>query len=302
MKYVTNCCSIRIPYRRHPSEGKREWGWSTRSSPGTGTRSAGCSLFTTEHIIPSLADPFTPCIGTYPDPAFRSRSAFWIGIWLWIPKFKMPIFFYLGGGDPGIIFNLTNLLLLKNKIGVKKTICKMVHLYFSKIISFNPWIWLAIPGVQISPKIWRNTELKHLQKCSSLAFLSYEKHVAQFSKWKHSAIYSPMIYTAPCVMLLMRPASITRASGRGLGPGNRDFLGPVKRHRADRRVPFGMFTKEGLRVQRWNSWTAFYTRFLGISSSLLRFEFWYGFLPSFFRSKKNSSRVDSSFLVSQIFF
>ncbi len=24
---------------------------------------------------------------------------------------------------------------------------------------------------------------------------------------------------------------ITRASGRGLGPGNQDFLGPVKRHR-----------------------------------------------------------------------
>jgi hypothetical protein len=48
-----------------------------------------------------------------------------------------------------------------------------------------------------------------------------------------------MIYTAPCVMLLLRPASITRASGRGLGPGNREFLGPVKWHRADRRVPFG---------------------------------------------------------------
>ncbi len=32
--------------------------------------------------------------------------------------------------------------------------------------------------------------------------------------------YAPMIYTAPCVMLLTRAASITRASGRGLGPGN----------------------------------------------------------------------------------
>ncbi len=27
---------------------------------------------------------------------------------------------------------------------------------------------------------------------------------------------------------------ITRASGRGLGPGNREFLGPVKWHEADR--------------------------------------------------------------------
>jgi hypothetical protein len=33
--------------------------------------------------------------------------------------------------------------------------------------------------------------------------------------------------------------SITRASGKGLGPGNRDFLGPVKRHRAVRRVHLG---------------------------------------------------------------
>jgi hypothetical protein len=35
-----------------------------------------------------------------------------------------------------------------------------------------------------------------------------------------------MIYTALCVMLLMRAASITRASGRRLGPENRDFFGP----------------------------------------------------------------------------
>ncbi len=36
--------------------------------------------------------------------------------------------------------------------------------------------------------------------------------------------YAPMIYMAPCVMLLMRAASITRESGRGLGPGNRYFF------------------------------------------------------------------------------
>jgi hypothetical protein len=30
---------------------------------------------------------------------------------------------------------------------------------------------------------------------------------------------------------------ITRTSGRGLGPGNQDFLGPVKCHRAVRQVP-----------------------------------------------------------------
>jgi hypothetical protein len=53
------------------------------------------------------------------------------------------------------------------------------------------------------------------------------------------AICAPTIYTALCVMLLMRAASITRASGRGLGPGNIEtFLGPVKWRRANRRVPF----------------------------------------------------------------
>jgi hypothetical protein len=52
------------------------------------------------------------------------------------------------------------------------------------------------------------------------------------------AIYAPMIYTAPCIMLLMRAASITRAVGGGWAL-EIEFLGPVKWHRADRRVPFG---------------------------------------------------------------
>jgi hypothetical protein len=34
------------------------------------------------------------------------------------------------------------------------------------------------------------------------------------------AVYAPMINTARCIMLLMRAASITWASGKGLGPGN----------------------------------------------------------------------------------
>jgi hypothetical protein len=55
------------------------------------------------------------------------------------------------------------------------------------------------------------------------------------------AIYAPMIYTAPCIMFWMRACiSIKRTSGRGLGPGNREFLGPCEMaSRADRRVPFG---------------------------------------------------------------
>ncbi len=45
---------------------------------------------------------------------------------------------------------------------------------------------------------------------------------------KTGSINSGTIYTAPSVMLLIRAASITRASGRGLGPGNLDFFGPCE--------------------------------------------------------------------------
>ncbi len=43
-----------------------------------------------------------------------------------------------------------------------------------------------------------------------------------------------MIYTAPYVMLLMRAQINYEGKSEGLGPGNRDFLGPVKCHRGSR--------------------------------------------------------------------
>jgi hypothetical protein len=52
---------------------------------------------------------------------------------------------------------------------------------------------------------------------------------------------------------------------------------------------------------RWNSSTTFLVEFLGINSSLLRLEFLSDFLPSFFRSMKCYSWIDSSFLISQNF-
>ncbi len=48
-----------------------------------------------------------------------------------------------------------------------------------------------------------------------------------------------MIYTAPYVILLMRTNPSRGQVGGRLGPGNQDFLGPVKWHRAVRRVLFG---------------------------------------------------------------
>jgi hypothetical protein len=47
-----------------------------------------------------------------------------------------------------------------------------------------------------------------------------------------------MIYTAPCVMFLMRADALRGQVGGGWALEIVSFLGPVKCHRADRRVPF----------------------------------------------------------------
>jgi hypothetical protein len=54
------------------------------------------------------------------------------------------------------------------------------------------------------------------------------------------AINAPMIYTAPCVGAF--DAGSLHCEGKWEGDWALEietFLGPVKRHRADRRVPFG---------------------------------------------------------------
>jgi hypothetical protein len=48
-----------------------------------------------------------------------------------------------------------------------------------------------------------------------------------------------MIYTAPCVMFLMRADTLRGEVGGGWALEMESFLGPVKWHRADRRVPYG---------------------------------------------------------------
>ncbi len=53
------------------------------------------------------------------------------------------------------------------------------------------------------------------------------------------AIYAPMIFRAWCVMFWMRPAPLQRQVGGVWALEIKRFLGPVKWHRADRRVPFG---------------------------------------------------------------
>jgi hypothetical protein len=46
-------------------------------------------------------------------------------------------------------------------------------------------------------------------------------------------IYAPMIYTAPCVMFLMRADTLRGQVGGGWALEMESFLGPVKWHRAD---------------------------------------------------------------------
>jgi hypothetical protein len=48
-----------------------------------------------------------------------------------------------------------------------------------------------------------------------------------------------MIYMAPCVMFLMWADTLRGQVGGGWALEMESFLGPVKWHRADRRVPFG---------------------------------------------------------------
>jgi hypothetical protein len=56
-------------------------------------------------------------------------------------------------------------------------------------------------------------------------YLRYPFKVTRGLLYIKPPIYTYKLY-APCVRLLMRAASITWASGRGLGPGISTFLGP----------------------------------------------------------------------------
>ncbi len=52
-------------------------------------------------------------------------------------------------------------------------------------------------------------------------------------------IYAPMIYTAPCIMFWMCAYTLRGQVGGDWALEIERFLGPVKWHQADMRVPFG---------------------------------------------------------------
>jgi hypothetical protein len=53
-------------------------------------------------------------------------------------------------------------------------------------------------------------------------------------------IYAPVIYTRPCIMFWRRGYTLRGEVGGGWALEFPSFLGPVKWHRADRRVPFSL--------------------------------------------------------------
>ncbi len=70
---------------------------------------------------------------------------------------------------------------------------------------------------------------------------TYEKFLSQrvckeyriqcHNKYVIITVYAPMIYTAPCVMFLMRAETLCGQVGGGLALEMESFLGPVKWHR-----------------------------------------------------------------------
>jgi hypothetical protein len=87
------------------------------------------------------------------------------------------------------------------------------HITTDRTPSFREVLELGSHGGSVKHEVW----LHPIEKISGLHRAKREAVLA---------IYAPMIYTALCVMLLMRATSNMRTSGRGLGPGNRDFFGP----------------------------------------------------------------------------
>jgi hypothetical protein len=63
-----------------------------------------------------------------------------------------------------------------------------------------------------------------------------------------------MIYTAPCIIFLIRADTLRGQVGWGWALEMASFLGPVKWHRADRRVPFHRAQKT--RIRRVVAFTA----------------------------------------------
>jgi hypothetical protein len=62
---------------------------------------------------------------------------------------------------------------------------------------------------------------------------------------KNITIYAPTIYKAPCIMFWMCAYPLRGELGGGWTLEFESFLGPVKWHRANRRVPFGSQKTQG---------------------------------------------------------
>jgi hypothetical protein len=99
---------------------------------------------------------------------------------------------------------------------------------------FGPLKWQRAKRVPFGPKKVEFLELNLLPLAQVIDLPT--------SKTLYRAIltiYAPMIYTAPCIMFWMRAYPLLGQVEGGWALELESFLGHVKWHRADRRVPFG---------------------------------------------------------------
>ncbi len=122
------------------------------------------------------------------------------------------------------------------KIPMHRWFWKLGTLFFKILgkLHNGPFLGIFRGGLDFFDPLEISLEMAHYVVCPKKNNILHFQNQRCFNSY-----YAPMIYTAPFVMLLMRAASITWASGRGWALEIESFLGPVKWHRAYRRVSFG---------------------------------------------------------------
>jgi hypothetical protein len=96
-----------------------------------------------------------------------------------------------------------------------------------------------IYGLLEERPIWAQSEDGHCMECNLVACVQSFMLFYSGARTYCITIFAPMIYTASCIMFKMRAYPLRGQVGGGWALEFESFLGPVKWHRANRRVPFG---------------------------------------------------------------
>ncbi len=96
----------------------------------------------------------------------------------------------------------------------------------------------------------------------------FTPHKSHLWALEHKTTYAPMIYTSLYIMIFDACRSITRASGRELGPENLDFVGP------EWHLPMNSISKTRKTVTRLSEYDPGYLS----QTAYLRFRFFFSTL------------------------